>query len=547
MKVRSTVLASIVILLCLVFSRVLIAEYGSAGRSIMPQTLKDRHKHQKRDRLKDLRTKDSIHQKHFQENSVAKTSSDTWEIESVDASKYLKDLFQRAIAVDGSSNPHIAYGGDHLYYAYYDGSIWHYEMVDASPDVGSYASLAIDASGKVHISYYERIYDEDDEYGNLKYATNASGAWVTTTIDSDGVVGLYTSIAVDSSDMVHISYISYYDYDNYDLKYATNASGEWVTTTVDEFVGGYTSIAIDSDDKVHISYYDYDNDDLKYATNVSGEWVTTTVDSDGAVGGYTSIAIDSGDKVHISYYDYDNYDLKYATNASGKWVTTTVDSDGAVGLYTSIAIDSGDKVHISYYEDGYGNLKYAAKAFPTPRIYGYVMVKDDRYFFNPTVPYAKVTIKSSKNRILLQTSTNSKGYFEFTDLPAGKYEIKVTKIYCKSLKKTVILKDRKEKKVMIKLEKEGDCWVDWGGNCFIKIINELDSEISIKFEFQYNNYWYKIIDVEQEPGTCELWGAYSKYKYKVTIKKHPNGPKKSKIFNVGKNKIRTISVTDSFF
>ena len=404
-----------------------------------------------------------------------------------------------------------------------------------------YTSLATDASGKVHISYYD--YDNS----NLKYATNASGAWVTTTVDSDGVVGLYTSIAVDSSDMVHISYISYYDYDNYDLKYATNASGEWVTTTVDEFVGGYTSIAIDSDDKVHISYYDYDNDDLKYATNVSGEWVTTTVDSDGAVGGYTSIAIDSGDKVHISYYDYDNYDLKYATNASGKWVTTTVDSDGAVGLYTSIAIDSGDKVHISYYEDGYGNLKYAAKAFPTPRIYGYVMVKDDRYFFNPTVPYAKVTIKSSKNRILLQTSTNSKGYFEFTDLPAGKYEIKVTKIYCKSLKKTVILKDRKEKKVMIKLEKEGDCWVDWGGNCFIKIINELDSEISIKFEFQYNNYWYKIIDVEQEPGTCELWGAYSKYKYKVTIKKHPNGPKKSKIFNVGKNKIRTISVTDSFF
>ena len=87
-----------------------------------------------------------------------------------------------------------------------------------------YTSLATDASGKVHISYYD--YDNS----NLKYATNASGAWVTTTVDSDGVVGLYTSIAIDSGVKVHISY---YDYDNYDLKYARNASGAWVTATVD--------------------------------------------------------------------------------------------------------------------------------------------------------------------------------------------------------------------------------------------------------------------------------------------------------------------------
>ena len=33
-------------------------------------------------------------------------------------------------------------------------------------------------------------------------------------------------------------------------------------------VGQYTSIALDSSDMVHISYYDYTNDNLKYATNV---------------------------------------------------------------------------------------------------------------------------------------------------------------------------------------------------------------------------------------------------------------------------------------
>ncbi|RZD37629.1 MAG: hypothetical protein CXT71_07830, partial [Methanobacteriota archaeon] len=120
-------------------------------------------------------------------------------------------------------------------------------------------------------------------------------------------------------------------------------------------VGLYTSLAIDSNDDVHISYYG--NEDLKYATDSSGSWVTSTIDSEGVVGKYTSLALDSNDDVHISYYDTSNDDLKYATDSSGSWVTSTIDSLGAVGLYTSLAIDSNDDVHISYY--GNEDLKYA--------------------------------------------------------------------------------------------------------------------------------------------------------------------------------------------
>jgi len=80
-------------------------------------------------------------------------------------------------------------------------------------------------------------------------------------------VGEYTSIAVDAGGSVHISY---FDYTNRDLKYATNASGSWQTYTVDSAgdVGEYTSIAVDAGGHCHISYYDDTHDgDLKYATN----------------------------------------------------------------------------------------------------------------------------------------------------------------------------------------------------------------------------------------------------------------------------------------
>ena len=87
---------------------------------------------------------------------------------------------------------------------------------------GNNTSISLDVSGNVHISYY------DSSNGNLKYATNAYGMWMTTTIDSS--IGDYdvnnsghsSSIALDASGNV---YISYYDRLGTALKYATNASG----------------------------------------------------------------------------------------------------------------------------------------------------------------------------------------------------------------------------------------------------------------------------------------------------------------------------------
>jgi hypothetical protein len=133
--------------------------------------------------------------------------------------------------------------------------------------------------------------------------------------------------------------------------------------------GMYTSIATDSIDNVHISYMDKIGGHLKYATNAPGQWVTTDVDSvNGFTGEYSSIALDSKNKVHISYSDYSH--CKYATNSSGNWVITAVESyataESSYWGYTSIAIDSEDNIHISYFDDTSGNqnLKYAFYTAP---------------------------------------------------------------------------------------------------------------------------------------------------------------------------------------
>ena len=150
--------------------------------------------------------------------------------------------------------------------------------------------------------------------------------------------------------------------------YDDGNTGDWSKTTIDNIdgpYGKYTSIAIDSNDNVHISYLNESDDDMKlmYATDASGSWVTTIVDSTGRVGEYTSIAIDSNDKVHISYQDSaDGNYVKYATDVSGVWVNTTIagGSGSSSATYPSIAIDSADNVHISYSSGG--GLNHATDA-----------------------------------------------------------------------------------------------------------------------------------------------------------------------------------------
>ncbi len=286
-----------------------------------------------------------------------------WIITNVDDT----DVFvsYTSLAVDSTDNVHIAYydkrPGD-LKYANDAAGEWTISTIDAPGDVGSFVSITVDSGGKVHLSYY------DVTNKALKYATNTAGFWQTYTIDMVGSPTssshYATSIATDYAASVHISY---YNAINQVLKYATNTSGVWVTSVVDSQgdVGVHNALAVDSYRNVHIAYYDADNHTLKYATDTSGSWITTKLDGTGL----SSLAVDTANNVHITFAD--SYELRYITNTSGQWVASTVDDQGTVGWYSSLKVDSAGAVHIAYSDDTYacddpcdwyyfvGGLKYA--------------------------------------------------------------------------------------------------------------------------------------------------------------------------------------------
>ena len=64
---------------------------------------------------------------------------------------------------------------------------WHIETVDGTGSVGLYSSIALDSSDYPHISYYDHTND------NLKYAYYDGSSWHFESPDTVGIVGYHTS------------------------------------------------------------------------------------------------------------------------------------------------------------------------------------------------------------------------------------------------------------------------------------------------------------------------------------------------------------------
>lgn len=191
--------------------------------------------------------------------------------------------------------------------------------------------------------------------------------WITETVDAQGNVGLFSSIAVDSSDN---ALIAYSDLTNRDLRIASNSSGSWTTELVaavspsdpsDDIVGQHASMAVDSNNIAHISHRDFNNTDLLYSTNAGGNWTTTTADNGFSVGLQTSLALNSSGNPVVAHLDTGVDDLRLSEFSGGAWnsFNPAIDPATRFGFDPSLAFDSSDTAFIAYHNATESLLKIA--------------------------------------------------------------------------------------------------------------------------------------------------------------------------------------------
>jgi hypothetical protein len=285
-----------------------------------------------------------------------------WHFQVVADSVWVYSYASLAIGADGY--PHIIHnGGLYLYHAYQDASGWNTEIVDFEDGAGEYPSLALDAAGYPHVSYF----DSDSYSGDadLRYAYQDASGWHVQVVDSAGLVGYSTSLALDASGC---AYISYFDKDNNQVKVAQqeNCAGgtTWQFQTIDRMYVdvGYTSLVLDGSGYLHVGFIGGNDSSLKYAYQDAGGWHTLTPAAGLNNSSFASLALDGSGAAHIAYQTYatDGSSLLYTRLNGASWEETLVDHGSLISVASELAQDGQGRLHVAYFNPARAGLSYAS-------------------------------------------------------------------------------------------------------------------------------------------------------------------------------------------
>jgi hypothetical protein len=288
-------------------------------------------------------------------------SGTTWLSETVDSGGSSPSL---ALVPAYPYSPCVSYNArDYVYLACRKGITWTVEVVPYSAD-GCCPSLALEPlyPYRPHIGHHAG-WSRTQHHAYLSGTTWFSGTWVWEWVEPPfSEMGSFSSLALEPTGP-YTPHTSYRDFLNRDLKYAWKSDTTWLSETVDSEgdVGLFSSLALDSSAHPHVSYFDRTNSALKYAWLSGTTWISETVDRLGGMPEWWrgSLALNQADAPHISYHEATSGDLKLARRDGTVWIVQTVDSGGDVGEFSSLALDAVGCPHISYYDATDGDLRYA--------------------------------------------------------------------------------------------------------------------------------------------------------------------------------------------
>lgn len=187
-------------------------------------------------------------------------SDGRWTVESVGAGPIAYE-FNVSLAVT-PGGPALSFYNDRdgdLVFGTREGGSWKLETVAAKGDVGKYSSLAVDASGRPQISFFEQT---GESSGNVLYAVKDGGAWKIEKVGAldqvmTGMTGARrnSALALDPDGVPHVAFA-----DRGVLRYATRRPSGWqvedVVTAAGRPLGQLVSLRIDGRGNPHIASYE---------------------------------------------------------------------------------------------------------------------------------------------------------------------------------------------------------------------------------------------------------------------------------------------------
>ncbi|MFA4985941.1 MAG: CFI-box-CTERM domain-containing protein [Candidatus Brocadiia bacterium] len=268
-----------------------------------------------------------------------------------------------SMVLDSYDIPHILYFdtvSSSLKYAFFDSNFWRSKTVDGTPGAGRYNSIAIDRFGNLYVAYYNL------EDSHLYFATSGASSavgkgdvWSIESIDTDGNVGLFCSVAV--SQLWAEPHIAYYDSSNGDLKHAFRPTGDanWTVerAATDGDIGVNASIVLDPSGRPAISAQENSvttgGQGLVFCIRRDTGWQTISLDAVGVTGFNSSMAVDQLGNYHIAYNNFGG--LVYARFNGLIWSVNNV-FNGEVTDGTSLSLDANGNPGVLFWDNG--DLKY---------------------------------------------------------------------------------------------------------------------------------------------------------------------------------------------